>query len=77
MTLKEFFRDINSKTDYDNIAVAQKDAQGNPTELRYYKNGKRVLTVYVTYDADGDFNSLHAKPEHEEEPKDEKKRFYG
>lgn len=67
MALNKIFDDINAKTDYDRIEAAQKDAQGNPTELRYYKKGKRVLTVYVTYDADGDFASFHVKEEHEKE----------
>jgi len=71
MALKKLFEDINSKTDYDNIEVASKDAQGNPTELRYFKDGKRVLRVYVTYDSNGDFQNLHTKAEKGEKEKDQ------
>lgn len=54
---------------YDRFECHERDDYGNPIQYRFYRKGKLILKIFVSYDDDGNFVSMWA-----EKPKKETKK---
>lgn len=54
---------------YDRIECTKRDSDDNPTEIRYYRKGKVILKVFISYDDNGNWTSISS-----EKPKKSKKK---
>lgn len=54
---------------WDQAKCISRDSDGNPTEVRFYRKKKHILTIFVAYDDNGDWSQIWT-----EIPKQEKKK---
>jgi len=51
---------------YDRIECVERDADGNPLHIRFWRKSKLILEVFIVYDEHGEWMSISSKlPEKE------------
>lgn len=54
----EHWMDLWNAASYDRIECAQRDSMGNPEHIKFYRKGKHILSVFIHYDEDGNWESI-------------------
>jgi hypothetical protein len=58
------------KDSYDKIECSERDADGNPLHIRFFRKSKLILEIFIIYDENGEWVSLTSKiPEKTKEEK--------
>ena len=56
MSIKEGLKPLDY--DYDCVKCAKRDHDGNPLELRFYRNGNLIGKQFFKYDSNGDWKTI-------------------
>lgn len=59
---------------YDEIQCIDRDANGNPTYLKFLRKGKLILEIFIKYDDNGNWTMIWSEKPKEEKPKEAKKK---
>lgn len=49
------------KDSYQRIECVNRDQNGNPLHIRFWRKDKLILDLYVNYDADGNWQNIYSE----------------
>jgi len=68
MSIEQFIYTFKASA-YDRMECVARDAYGNPTHIKFFRNDKLILEIFTSYDSDGNWLAVWSKTPKIEKPK--------